>query len=284
MARSCPSSAASAPPADISGRAEDGPARRSPSATRSPRRSGWASMTTARRIPATTASGSSRWQPRRGQRLTADAPRLGRQGRGVVSRPDRELRLGLQAELGEQVGHVPLDRPLRDHQRLGDLAVGQPAADEGRDFSFTQCQGARSVGRGPGHGTSRSGIRDPGRPSASAYSAACCGPMAPPAHSSAQVARPNAARAGSRRRANLGRSLGRSGIPIVSRSASAAGAAASRPSSPTRPSSRPRRPREPRPTPHDGRAQLASGTIRHRVSDFAPELDGTAGVADGESR
>ena len=45
-------------------------------------------------------------------------------------REDRRLRTALEAELGQHVRHVVLDRLLGEEQPVPDLAVGEPLSDK----------------------------------------------------------------------------------------------------------------------------------------------------------
>ena len=50
--------------------------------------------------------------------------------------PHRNLRTGGSAELTQNIADVFVGRQLGDHQRIGDLLVGQPTRDQGSDLAF----------------------------------------------------------------------------------------------------------------------------------------------------
>src|SRR5207247_6973589 len=54
--------------------------------------------------------------------------------------PDRDLGPGLDAELVEDVAHVRVGGALRQHQPLGDLAIGQAVRQQQRDLLLTRRQ------------------------------------------------------------------------------------------------------------------------------------------------
>src|SRR5438067_9204684 len=54
--------------------------------------------------------------------------------------PGRDLGPAAEAELVEDVGHVAVDRALRDHELLGDLVIGQPARDERGDLELAAAE------------------------------------------------------------------------------------------------------------------------------------------------
>ena len=54
-----------------------------------------------------------------------------------------------QAELGQQVADVVLDRLAGDEQPLGDLGVGQAGPDQLQDLGLAPGQGADPLGAGP---------------------------------------------------------------------------------------------------------------------------------------
>ena len=95
---------------------------------------------------------------------------------GVVARdPARQLDAGVQAEFGEDVGDVCLDRRHRDEQLGGDRWVGQPARHEPGDLQFAGAQLVGVVRRG-----SRRAMLIPGYDLAPAH----------PGHDAAELERP----------------------------------------------------------------------------------------------
>ena len=54
-----------------------------------------------------------------------------------------------EVELGEDPADVGLDRLLRQHQRVGDLAVGQAAGDQLGDLQLARGQAGELIGTWP---------------------------------------------------------------------------------------------------------------------------------------
>src|SRR3954452_19098688 len=82
----------------------------------------------------------------RGRARPSSAPR---DDQACLVRDDDELRAVARAELGEQARQMGLDGERRDDEELGDLRVGEPAADEPEDLALARGQGVeRGVGGG----------------------------------------------------------------------------------------------------------------------------------------